>query len=275
MEFLFRTKKEGKNNIKIYFVNRNKLFVKNTEKKIFGIYTKEKEEWKPFRQTSIPDWFNINEELKENAEFPEQYKALCDSYRPKLVRGIREIYDWTYNEAPNWLGLVSGQKIISWKACRDQFAGSYFEGRETNKDVILFCSTPRNEKSRKDAIAINRNVAKFIRKFEETLGDAFDRDFSTFHETNFANVVDIQVSEFWQDFIRNSLFTALLRCGMGYSAEKDNFKEALYCQSYTSSTKPAVEKFLSGFVKIKHSSKGASNGWMITFANGNVKGLTK
>lgn len=277
MEFLFKTKTENKNNLKVYFVNQNKLFVKNTDKNIFGIYTKKKDQWEVLKEMKIPSWFDINAEIAGNAEFPEKYNGMCENYTPKIVRGIRDLYTWTYRESPNFLGLVGANKTIGWQSCRDSFAGVY-NATGANRENILFCSSTRNEKIRTDAIAANRNVAKFIRKVEDTLGDAFDKDNTVFYESNFSNVVDVQVSEFWQShFLRSSLFTALLRCGLGYVSEADNFEKALYCQSYTANTKPAVQKFMDGFVNITipKSANTNFNGWAQTFANGNIKGLKK
>lgn len=121
---------------------------------------------------------------------------------------------------------------LKWENCRERFAkvfteqttGFYFKHHGASADV-----------------------AAFILKTENILKED---EQSKFAETNRPSIVWLEPSAFWKACqMRRSLLTVLLRCGMMYECDRDNYEEALFSQEYIVPTKKAVMRFLFGFTK--------------------------
>ena len=67
--------------------------------------------------------------------------------------------------------------------------------------------------------------------------------------------------------MRRSLLTLLLRCGIHYIAEEDNFEEALYSNNHAAQTKNAIMRFLFGFTEFK-GQLSKTYGFGVTSPNG-------
>jgi hypothetical protein len=90
-------------------------------------------------------------------------------------------------------------------------------------------------------------VAAFILKTERILRN---RTFSKFAKTNRDTILWIEPSHFWRsDRLKRSLFTILLRAGIKYDPEKDNYEKAMFSHEYVEPTKNAVMRFLYGYTK--------------------------
>ncbi len=145
---------------------------------------------------------------------------------------------------------------IQWLKCREQFA-HYF----TNKTVGFYFSHKPE---------FSNNIAQFIAKTEEIIGV---KENATYAKTNRNWILWIEPNEFWKScLMRRSLFTILLRCGLLYSLEEDNYEYSLYSQNYIKETKEAVMRFLFGFTKYNPEKKSVSlgtapRGWVSAFKN--------
>lgn len=123
------------------------------------------------------------------------------------------------------------QVPFQFENCRERFAKMFVE------DTIGFYFKHKSGQS--------RNVAHFILKTESILQEII---FSKFAETNRDSILWFEPSRFWKMCpMRRSLLTILVRCGMLYDSEKDNYEEALFAQEYVVPTKKAVMRFLFGF----------------------------
>lgn len=90
-------------------------------------------------------------------------------------------------------------------------------------------------------------VASFILKTEKILRN---RTFSKFSETNRDTVLWVEPSHFWRAArLKRSLFTILLRAGMKYNPDKDNYEKTLFAHEYIDPTRKAVMRFLYGYTK--------------------------
>ena len=169
---------------------------------------------------------------------------------------------------------VDGEEI-SWIKCREQFAAKF------SYDVagIYFVHKKGQGES----------VAAFILQAEKVLGIHYKKT-SVFSETNKDNVIWVSVSSFWKECeLRRSLFTILLRAGINYSIEENNFSKALFSNSYVKQTETAVKRFFFGFVNFKRQmvttyhpgshragpSQIVRKGWVNTFKNAGVKDVRK
>jgi len=131
------------------------------------------------------------------------------------------------------------EKQVQWDYCREKFAAKFVD---TDVQGFLF-SHP--EKRGKD-------VANFLHKFETIVG--FSQPVSYFSETNKDTILWIGISPFWLPcMMRRSLLTILLRCGMCYNTECDNFDDALFGDHkdniYARETKSAILRFMFGFTE--------------------------
>ncbi len=90
-------------------------------------------------------------------------------------------------------------------------------------------------------------VASFIKRTEIILEQT---EFSGFALTNRATIVWVEPAMFWKSCrMRRSLFTILLRAGIFYNPESDNYEDALFSEQYVIPTQQAVMRFLFGFTK--------------------------
>jgi len=126
---------------------------------------------------------------------------------------------------------------IRWDHCREQFAVKF------NQNTKGFYFSHIAGKS--------LDIGEFVTKFE--LITELD-EFSVFSKTHKDTVLWIEPSVFWLDcHIKRSLFTILIRCGMNYSVESDNFDDALFGNYkenfYIKETKSAVMRFMFGFTR--------------------------
>ena len=132
-------------------------------------------------------------------------------------------------------------KQPSWDHCREQFA--YKLNVETTG---FFFSHNANQSD---------NVAGFMAKSEEIL-DLPER--SKYRTTDRDIVTWVEPARFWMNcWLKRSLLTIFLRCGMHYDPAADNFEDALWgpgvpgdkSREYVKLTKPAVMRFMFGFTK--------------------------
>jgi hypothetical protein len=165
---------------------------------------------------------------------------------------------------------VDGKKI-SWIKCREQFAAKFSPG----VDGIYFVHKKGKGES----------VAAFVLQAEKVLG-VHCKKRSIFSETNKDGVIWVSVSCFWKECeLRRSLFTILLRAGMNYSIEKNNFSKTLFSNSYVKQTEVAIKRFFFGFVNFRRQmvttyypgshrlppSQIVRKGWVNTFKDAGVK----
>ncbi len=163
-------------------------------------------------------------------------------------------------------------KSCYWDRCREQFAPKW----EPKHEGFFFSHEPGQ----------SENVAGFICKTEvildlESLKAQWKK--TTYSATDRDTILWVGPSMFWRECeMRRSLFTILLRCGMKYNPDKDDYEEALFGskygpitpdQEYAVQTAHAVKRFLFGFtrfVKVPGTPEGSSTfynktGWRETF----------
>lgn len=101
------------------------------------------------------------------------------------------------------------------------------------------------------------NVAKFIKKLEDTLGL---KDRTICRKSKRLVYLIIEPSKWWlQSTIRRSVFTIFLRASRKYDGK--SFEKAIYSQKYFRWTKNAVEQFLEGNTYYR----GKSGNWVNVF----------
>lgn len=131
------------------------------------------------------------------------------------------------------------EKQFHWDHCREQFAAKF-----TDADSKGFYFSHPEKKG--------RDVANFISKFENIVD--FTQSVSHFSETNRNVILWVGISSFWLPcMMKRSLLTILLRCGMHYDSEKDNFDDALFGEHkdniYARETRSAILRFMFGFTQ--------------------------
>ncbi len=159
-------------------------------------------------------------------------------------------------------------EMIAWVKCREQFAPKF----SSNSDGIYFVHKKGQGES----------VAAFIIQAERVLGVTY-KNRSTFSKTNKDCVIWVGVSSFWKECeLRRSLFTILLRAGMNYSIEENNFSKALFSNLYVKDTELAIKRFFFGFVNFKinmiKTESGfipVRKGWVTIFKNVGSKDVKK
>jgi hypothetical protein len=145
---------------------------------------------------------------------------------------------------------------IVFDVCRERFAVSW---HKHCKYAILY----KHDSNQSAAIA------SFILKTEKILNI---KNNSSFALTNCDTILWVKPCTFWKACrIRRSLFTVLLRAGMNYNVEQDNYEDALFNHEYLHSTRDAVKRFLFGFVTytgphIPYTSVDVY-GWRCTFSD--------
>lgn len=137
---------------------------------------------------------------------------------------------------------ADGGKSLHWDHCREQFLGKFLES------INGFYYSHKHQRG--------EDVAGFVLKFEEIINSESQNNFpfSTFSQTEKDNILWIQPSSFWKTcLMKKSLLTLLVRCGLNYCCDKDNFDDALFAEHnenrYARETKNAVMRFLFGFTK--------------------------
>lgn len=134
------------------------------------------------------------------------------------------------------LELTDLTKPFHWDHCREQFAAKFVDAPG------FYFSHPEHK---------GRDVANFLSKFEYIVGI---QPVSSFAETNKDVVLWVNVSPFWIPcWTKRSLLTILLRCGMNYNSNNDNFDDALFGDYkeniYARETRSAILRFMFGFTK--------------------------
>jgi hypothetical protein len=151
---------------------------------------------------------------------------------------------------------------VSWYSCREDF-------HNQSRGVRLFYfSFSGASPSQVTAVAHRpKAICAFIDKFEDKLGLNIRTKMGP---TNRGQAIWIQRPMWWTcENMRRSLYTALLRAGMNYDLNKDNFDQTLRSRDYTGATMPAVDRFLKGFT----SYKGDRIGWQSAFYSMTPKSL--
>ena len=119
------------------------------------------------------------------------------------------------------------------ETCRERFAPTWNE-----RTVGFFFKTENNG---------GRNVAQFITKTEVIVNET---DHSKFACTNWLDILWVEPSKFWKKCrLRRSLFTILLRAGLAYRSDVDNYEEALFHERYLVDTPVAIRRFMFGYTK--------------------------
>lgn len=151
-------------------------------------------------------------------------------------------------------------KGVHWDHCREQFASKFNEITPG-----FFFSHPPGK---------SLDVGEFVAKFESITG--FKQP-STFSETNKDNILWTEPSRTWLDCqMKRSLLTIILRCGMNYVVDEDNFDDALFGDHkesvYVKETRSATLRFMFGFTRftgniaaITSSTSVVKHGWREEF----------
>ena len=159
----------------------------------------------------------------------------------KAQFGETKIINMSYGSPPpgNFALEPISTKSIHWDHCREQFAPKF------NSSIRGFYFSHPNEK--------HHNVGEFLTKFEEILEC---KNFSTFCKTSRSSILWVEPSRFWLDCqMKKSLLTIILRCGINYNLDSENFDAALFDEIYIKEniwareTKKAILRFLFGFTK--------------------------
>jgi hypothetical protein len=146
---------------------------------------------------------------------------------------------------------------LSWIRCRDHFLNTF---RADTPGIFMTICPDQLE-----------NVPSFVLKTEEIL-DIQSRGFmsSRFAKTNRSYVIWIDPSLFWRaSEVKRSFFSALLRAGLEYIPEKNNYEEALYKKEYFRRTKAATVRFLFGHTESLPDQSVSSprfRGWVSAFS---------
>lgn len=152
------------------------------------------------------------------------------------------------------LAVLTNRKTINqWHTCREQFHPVLFR-RKTDKTFLFSAQTVPNK----------RAVIKFMEEAQKRACVPEDK-WIIFRDTNVGGVMHVTPGPWWssQD-MKLSFLTILLRCGLMYDPDNPteaNFNNALFYRDYTKDTKPAVDRFLSGYTKFN----GRSKMWYQTF----------
>lgn len=138
-------------------------------------------------------------------------------------------------------------QISGWYHCRDGFHG-------VNANMQQMAMVHPN--------GVGVNIAAFIYRIEKIC--LKHSKLTVCGPTSQARITWIKPAEFWvRQPARRSLFTALLRAGMKYDPQTDNFEKALFNAQYIKGTKAAVKRFLDGYTW----SDNSQSGWYDRFAH--------
>lgn len=159
----------------------------------------------------------------------------------------------------SWGCFALDKKPFRLENCRERFAV-----RWTSRTKGFFFSNEAN----------GEDVAAFLLKTEEILRL---RDKSEFALTNYKKILWVEPARFWKSCrMRRSLFTCLLRAGVAYGRERDNYESALFSERYLRKSEPAIKRFLYGYTKYVGDMPSGSNtletaGWNFHFSGKDVK----
>jgi len=133
---------------------------------------------------------------------------------------------------------------VHWDHCREQFASKFDETING-----FYFSHPEYK---------SHNCAEFLTKFENVVG-IYDSEIpficSSFAKTSKSKITWVEPSNFWIEHpIKRSLLTIILRCGINYDIDKDNFEDTLFSEEYKENvylrdSKSATMRFMFGFTE--------------------------
>lgn len=147
---------------------------------------------------------------------------------------------------------------LDWIGCRDYFFSKFQEDTES----FYFSIYPET----------HERVAAFIHRTEDILEIEAQ---SAFGRTNRSYVLWVRPSMFWRKcMVRRSLLTILLRAGLNYSPESDNYEDALYSEEYIVETKDAVLRFFFGFTQFVPRANNF-RGWRSCFQGMDIPNIRK
>jgi len=157
-------------------------------------------------------------------------------------------------------GGFSLEDPLNFEMCRERFAALF---TETTRG--FYFKVPQNK---------GTSVAEFLLKTEKLLKLQVHSGFAL---TNRRTIIWVQPNDFWRSCpMRRSLLTGLLRAGIVYDVEQDNFEQALLSDetphSHLARTRKALLRFLCGYTKytgpnITGSSTLVTQGWRWLFEN--------
>lgn len=155
---------------------------------------------------------------------------------------------------------------LTWVGCRDHFLNVF---RADSPGFFMTIPSGEHEK-----------VPAFVLKTEEIIDiNSLGFTNSRFALTNRSYVIWIDPSLFWRGCeMRRSFFSALLRAGLEYHPEKNNYEEALYKRDYFRTTKSATIRFLFGHTEFASNRRGrtaSSRGWVSAFAREDEKSVRR
>jgi hypothetical protein len=160
----------------------------------------------------------------------------------------------TIDGEPGWFSPVCP---IAFEKCRERFATLF---TETTQGFYVMHYEGRC-----------RDLARFLERVEEVLEL---KEHSVYALTNRPHILWVEPSPFWkQCSMRRSLLTCILRSGIIYESDRDNFQEALFNHEYLKRTRKALMRFMFGFtnyngVVIEPNYQGSnlvSKGWLSVF----------
>lgn len=144
---------------------------------------------------------------------------------------------------------LSPMQAVNWHSCRETFHRSLSK----SKSQCWLYHSPR----------INKCI-DFITAVEKKL-NLSEEDHCKLRPTTHKNTVCVVPGPWWTaQSMRLSLLTILLRVGRQYDGD---FQSALFSQVYTTSTKPAIDRFMDGHTHFI----GKGSMWQDTFSNYNRK----
>lgn len=160
---------------------------------------------------------------------------------------------------------ISSNPLV-WVGCRDHFLNVF------GFNATGFFVTVKSGECEKSPA--------FILKTEEIL-DIQKLGFSNskFSLTNRSYVIWIEPSLFWRECeMKRSFFSALVRAGLNYCLQKNNYEDALYSSNYFKKTKLATIRFLFGNTDFQKEFNGRSSkfrGWVNAFSGKDEKSIRK
>lgn len=159
----------------------------------------------------------------------------------------------------SWGCFALDKKPFYLEKCRERFATQW-----TKRTKGFFFSNKKN----------GDEVAAFVLKTEEILRL---KSKSKFALTNYKKILWVEPAYFWKSCrMRRSLFTCLLRAGVSYGLERDNYESALFGEMHLKKSKPAIKRFLYGYTKyIGEKPSGSATleiyGWSYYFSGKGAK----
>lgn len=173
---------------------------------------------------------------------------------------------------------------LSWYECRESFVTNWAKTRAVSPNFLFYLGKKKLIGSRNPVR--QKSVTDFIAYIETKL-EIPER--TTYHTSECGQVLLVISSPFWNDIMRMSLLTAVMRAAIGcvnigrnakciyFDPEKNNIDEMIENNRYLRTTKPSFLKFMDGYTNavpqvyvptgIKYVASGGL-GWATAFADG-------